>query len=128
MATHGSPARPVGIGPAARAACMTIAGSIVALVPVAALLLHRRLPHSFDVLRYLILSQLFSDAIAGGAWYPRWIPALNGGYGYPQFVFYQPGYFYLSHLFAPVDAAVLRAALTLSTVALAGALGAYRLS
>ena len=31
---------------------------------------------------------------------PRWIPDLNGGYGYPLFVFYQPGYFYVSRLFS----------------------------
>lgn len=52
---------------------------------------------------------------------------MNGGYGYPLFVFYQPGYFYISHLFSFVDAPILRCALTLSVVALAGGLGAYRL-
>lgn len=128
MAMRGRPAGPVGSGSAARAVCLAIVGATIALVPVAAFLVSPRLPHSFDILRYLILSQLFSDAIGGGAWYPRWIPDLNGGYGYPQFVFYQPGYFYLSHLFSFVDLPLTRGALALSTIALTGALGAYRLS
>jgi len=127
MAPHGLPTRLVRVGYASRAASIAILGAVIALVPVGAFLVYRRLPYSYDVLRYLVLSQLFSDAIAAGAWSPRWIPDLNGGYGYPQFVFYQPGYFYLSHLFAFVGAPVLRCTLTLSTVALAGAFGAYRL-
>jgi hypothetical protein len=96
-------------------------------LPVVALLWHRRIPQAHDFFRILILSEFFSNALSEGAWYPRWIPDMNGGYGYPLFVFYQPGYFYLSHLFSLVDAPVLRCALTLSVVALIGGLGAYRL-
>ena len=59
---------------------MATVGMLISLVPVGALLWHQRLPDNPEVFRYLVLSQLFSDAVAGGAWYPRWIPDLNGGY------------------------------------------------
>src|SRR5215469_312906 len=35
----------------------------------------------------------FHNAFAAGAWYPRWMSKLYGGYGYPTFLFYQPGFF-----------------------------------
>lgn len=41
------------------------------------------------------LSQ-FRNAFAAGVWYPRWMPEMFGGYGYPTFLFYQPGYFFLT--------------------------------
>ncbi len=100
---------------------------LVALAPVGFLWRYMELPTG-DAYRYLILSDWFSDSISNGIWYPRWLPDMNGGYGYPQFVFYQPGYFYLSHLFVFVEAPLLRAALTLSLVAGIGAWGAYRLA
>ncbi|HMH51177.1 MAG TPA: 6-pyruvoyl-tetrahydropterin synthase-related protein [Candidatus Acidoferrum sp.] len=103
----------------------TTLGILISLVPVTVLLWHRQLPNNPEVFRYLLLSELFSAAITSGAWYPRWLPDLNGGYGYPLFVFYQPGYFYVSHVLSFVSPPVLRCALTLSVVALAGGMGAY---
>lgn len=100
---------------------------LVSLVPVASLVWHRQVPYSADFFRCLVLSELFSDAIAAGAWYPRWIPDMAGGHGYPQFVFYQPGYFFLSHAFSLVDDPLVRSAMALGAVAVAGGLGAYRL-
>lgn len=100
---------------------------VISLLPVGALLWHRRLPNAPDFFRHLVLSELFSEAISAGVWYPRWIPDLNGGYGYPVFVFYQPGYFYVAHLFSLADPPVVRCALTLGAIALIGGLGAYRL-
>ena len=67
--------------PAVAGPVFTLLGLLISLVPVSALLWHRQLPNNPEVFRYLFLSELFSDAITSGAWYPRWIPDLNGGYG-----------------------------------------------
>lgn len=34
--------------------------------------------------------------IEQGVWYPRWLPALYLGYGYPLFNYYAPGFYYLA--------------------------------
>ncbi len=36
--------------------------------------------------------------IAHGAWYPRWVPEMLAGYGYPLFIYYAPGFYYLALL------------------------------
>src|SRR5262245_38773724 len=92
----------------------------ISLVPVTALLWHRQLPDNGAIFRELRLSALCTGAIRGGSWYPRWLPDLNGGYGYPVFVFYQPGYFYVSHGLSFVPLPVLRCALTLALIATVG--------
>ena len=46
--------------------------------------------------RYYPVLELFKEAFENGIWYPRWLPDLYGGYGYPTFDFYQPGYFFIS--------------------------------
>jgi hypothetical protein len=53
-------------------------------------------PAAHENSRYAVLLDHFREAWAHGHWYPRWLPNLNGGYGYPTFVFYQPGFFFLS--------------------------------
>ncbi len=53
-------------------------------------------PGTHDLLRYPVLVKLFGQALAEGFVYPRWLPDLAGGYGYPTFVFYQPVFFYLA--------------------------------
>ena len=112
---------------AASVAPRTTLGILISLAPVGALLWHRQLPQAHDFFRNLVLAAFFSDAISEGVWYPRWLPDMNGGYGYPEFVFYPPGYFFLSQLFALVGMPILRCALTLAVVSLVGGLGAYRL-
>jgi hypothetical protein len=57
-------------------------------------------PQSHDGLRYLCHLDQFKDAFDCGILYPRWFPNYYGGYGYPIFVFYQPGYFFFSLPFA----------------------------
>jgi hypothetical protein len=52
-------------------------------------------PATHDMFRYPALSYAFKDAFSHGVYFPRWLPDLCGGYGYPSFVFYQPGLFYL---------------------------------
>lgn len=45
--------------------------------------------------RYQELIDAFREAFLAGIYYPRWLPEFYGGYGYPTFVYYQPGYFFL---------------------------------
>lgn len=49
---------------------------------------------SHELERYQELVDAFREAFLAGKYYPRWLPDLYGGYGYPTFVFYQPGYFF----------------------------------
>ncbi len=49
---------------------------------------------SHDGIRYLCLFEQFRDAFKEGIFYPRYLPDNYGGYGYPDFVFYQPAFFY----------------------------------
>ena len=67
-------------------------------------------PESHDGLRYLCHLDQFKDAFDSGILYPRWFPNYYGGYGYPIFIFYQPGYFFLSLPFAYVLPDILTAA------------------
>jgi len=46
-------------------------------------------------IRYLALAEHFREALLETRGYPRWLPRLYGGYGYPTFVFYQPLIFFL---------------------------------
>ncbi|HKO94669.1 MAG TPA: hypothetical protein VJU61_26120, partial [Polyangiaceae bacterium] len=46
-------------------------------------------------MRYLALAEHFREALLETQGYPRWLPRLYGGYGYPTFVFYQPLIFFL---------------------------------
>jgi uncharacterized membrane protein len=39
---------------------------------------------------------LIQQAIAGGDWYPRWLPQHYGGYGYPTLTFYAPSFYYVT--------------------------------
>ena len=49
-------------------------------------------------LRYLALAEHFRRVLRWTASYPRWLPELYGGRGYPTFVFYQPFVFFLDAL------------------------------
>lgn len=57
-------------------------------------------PECHESVRYFLLFEHFRDAIGAGIPYPRWLPELHGGLGYPTFVFYQPGFFYWQLPFA----------------------------
>ncbi len=47
-------------------------------------------------LRYAYLLEVFRYYVAVGVWYPRWLHQLYGGYGYPTFLLYQPGFWFFS--------------------------------
>jgi len=99
-----------------------------AAVVAAPLLLTGSWHRSHEELRYLVLADLFARAVHDGIPYPRFLPDLYGGYGYPTFCFYQPGFFWLATLFAALPLS-LHHALQLAVVCLlyVGALGAFRL-
>ncbi len=65
-------------------------------------------PMTHEAERYVVLSAHFRQAIDAGIGYPRWLPDLAGGMGYPTFCFYQPLFFYFSSfitkLFQTTDA------------------------
>jgi hypothetical protein len=50
----------------------------------------------FDGSSHLRKAWLLAQLIKDGNWYPRWIPDLYGGYGYPTFTFYAPATYYLT--------------------------------
>jgi len=50
--------------------------------------------------RNFILMDQFKQSFLSGNLYPRWMPDLYGGYGYPTFLFHQPGFFFIGLLFS----------------------------
>jgi hypothetical protein len=74
-------------------------GVLCALV-LLPLLQRHHWPVTHENTRYPILLDHFREAFLHGHWYPRWLPRLNGGYGYPTFIFYQPGFFFFALPFA----------------------------
>jgi len=100
--------------------------TMISLYPVWPNWFNPTLPETGEKTRYVLLGEWFADSMAAGNWFPRWLPDLNGGYGYPEFVFYQPGYFFLNALTAQLTGDfLLRQLLTLSLVAIAGGCGVY---
>jgi len=91
-----------------------------------------------EAFRYITLTKFFKEAIEAGIYYPRWLPDLFYGYGYPTFLFYPPGYFYFSstcsHFFSlltgyfglTTDMLILDWLIS-TAVLLIGAMGAYLL-
>lgn len=85
-------------------------------------------PDSHDGLRYLCHLDQFKDAFGSGIIYPRWFPNYYGGYGYPVFVFYQPGYFFFTLPFAYVFQDILTAChASLLAMLFIGSAGVYYL-
>lgn len=86
-------------------------------------------PKTHESYRYVMLAWHFTDALRDGVLYPRWLPALAGGYGYPTFVFYQPLFFYLAAAVGLVGGVSAAAACLLATwvAVVLGGLGAWLL-
>lgn len=66
-----------------------------ALFPLYQMISYGIFHSSHEDSRYVVLAEHFFRAFSAGVFYPRWLPDLNGGFGYPTFVFYQPGFFFL---------------------------------
>lgn len=84
-------------------------------------------PATQEELRYASLLRHFQAAQADGVFYPRWLPDLYGGYGYPTFIFYQPFFFFMASLVSSVFGVgtPLACQLTCGLLFFVGALGAY---
>lgn len=102
---------------------------VICISPVIPNWIDPRFPGTHEHFRYMLLSDWFIDALRAGNWYPRWLPDMNGGFGYPEFVFYQPGYFFANAMTSLFTGDLfLRQLLTLSIIALIGGFGVYRLA
>jgi len=79
--------------------------------------------------RIPVLLDHFREVFLHGTLYPRWLPDLMGGNGYPTFLFYQPGIFFFVLPFALVISDIVLATkiALLALLLLAGG-GAYKLS
>lgn len=85
-------------------------------------------PQSHETVRYPLLIEHFYQAFLAGKWWPRWLPNLDGGYGYAEFVFYQPLFFFLALPFRLLFGGPVAAAWGAIWVTLAiGACGSLRL-
>lgn len=90
---------------------------------------HGQWYESHDGMRWPYLLTQFSKAFTSGMIYPRWMPNMLGGYGYPSFVFYQPLFFYIAMgFFALVRNEVTAVAATSLLAVLIGGAGAYKLA
>lgn len=79
--------------------------------------------------RYPYLLELFTEEFSAGHIYPRWLPQLAGGHGWPTFIFYPPGFWFLALPFSMLGlSAVASCKLLLMILLPAGAMGIYRLA
>jgi hypothetical protein len=79
-------------------------------------------------MRYLALAEHFREALLETKGYPRWLPRLYGGYGYPTFVFYQPLIFFLDAAWSTLFHGTRALWAALFTLLFAGGAGVYLLA
>ncbi|MDX2051362.1 MAG: 6-pyruvoyl-tetrahydropterin synthase-related protein [Polyangiaceae bacterium] len=85
-------------------------------------------PQTTEMNRYPLLVEHFYQAFLSGKWWPRWLPNLDGGYGYAEFVFYQPLFFFLAIPFRAIFGGPVAATWGAIAATLAlGACGSFRL-
>ena len=95
------PALRAGIAAAPRWLPALLVGIVVTLPAWAPILLPDvDLVRLFDAEAHLLKAYTLRQLLEGGDWYPRWMPAYYGGYGYPTLTFYAPGLYYLLLLLA----------------------------
>lgn len=102
----------------------------VGTIPLLPAALGGHFPRTHEGMRYEHLASLFLDALRHGIVSPRWLPQLDGGYGYPIFVFYQPIVFYVASLLSAFSGARMIAAIQFTDLlfAVIGSFGAYFLA
>jgi len=78
---------------------------------------------------HLMRQALLDYHVRHGNWYPRWLPELFLGYGYPLFTFYGPAIYYLSEIFILAGLSIAQALLvTGGLLVLVGGGGMYALA
>ncbi len=88
-----------------------------------------RVLHTHDMPTLLSMMVEFDNAFRAGALYPRWLADANFGYGFPGFVFYPSGLFYLATFFHSVIKNWYAVTFVVCVVALAASgIGLYALS
>jgi hypothetical protein len=86
-------------------------------------------PLTHERLRYLALAEHWRAAFLAGHWFPRWLPDINAGHGYPTFVFYQSLLFFIWMPFRVLSGDPVSAMwLTLIAMLAAGSSACYRLA
>ena len=87
------------------------------------------MPRSFDGGTHLLRIGRLDEHLRSGALFPRWIPELLLGNGYPVFNYYAPSTYYLVELFHLIGLDLYHAfILSFCVLVLAGALGVYFLA
>lgn len=127
VSSHNEAATPVDD---ANCQLLTLLVAFVASILCASQLLHlQSWPASHEGLRYSFLIDHVADSMLHGRAYPRFLPNACGGYGYPTFVFYPPGFFLLASPLACLTGSTLMAVfLTVLFALFTGCVGAYRVS
>jgi hypothetical protein len=103
---------------------------LASTIPMLPAALEGHMPRTHEGMRYEHLAALFLDALRHGEIYPRWLPGLAGGYGYPTFVFYQPIVFYAASAISACTGFGMIIAMQLVAFAFsaAGCFGAFMLA
>ncbi len=127
-ATAGTQTPPDRRRPSVIRTCLAVVA--IAAIPMAPLVLAGGFPETHELIRYPALLLHFHEAQAAGLLYPRWLPHLAGGYGYPTFVFYQPLYFFVASALVPVSLGSPSLAVWVACFLFAaiGTAGVYRLA
>ncbi len=76
------------------AAAVLVAATVAVMLPIA----WHGTPIGHDTIHHLAWATEFTQSLAAGILYPRWLPDVNGGLGNPTFIFYGPALFYLAAL------------------------------
>jgi hypothetical protein len=103
---------------------LTVTGAVVALLlPALQPLLFGHMPRGADGLLHMHRLAQLERAVQGGLLYPRWLPDMAFGFGFPLFNYYAPlSYYLLLPLLAigiPVEAA-MQAGYVMALLAIAG--------
>jgi uncharacterized membrane protein len=95
-------------------------------IPAILPLMQPTLPHSADGLLHLYRMAALKEAVMQGQLFPRWLPTLAYGYGFPLLVYYAPLAYYLTLIFAclPIPLPV-SLNLSFAAAALTAATGMY---
>ena len=85
-------------------------------------------PMGHDGLRCHFRLDHFKNSVQHGVLYPRYLPSAFGGYGYPTFAFYPPGFYYLATpLVLLIDDVATAVYLTMLMLFFIGGVGAYNM-